>query len=80
MYTVSIKNIKQLNYAIYNRWGNKIKEGDFTNLTTAYQTLPLWDGTYNETECSDGVYYYLINYSSFTNKQISTKGFITLLR
>ena len=58
-----------LNYEmqIYNRWGQLI-----------FQTNSLsksWNGKYNDVECPDGVYYYILKY----NKNMKS-GSITILR
>lgn len=56
---------------IKNRWGNTVYEWTNTN--------PSWDGKNNATNCSDGVYYYLITLNECDIRE-SYSGAITLIR
>ena len=58
---------------VLNRWGEKIFESHQENL--------LWDG-YSQAgiQAPDGTYYYIFSANDYTNKTISQKGFITLIR
>ncbi|HEX8517575.1 MAG TPA: gliding motility-associated C-terminal domain-containing protein [Bacteroidia bacterium] len=79
-YSINCKGLKTLSYIIYDRWGLKMKEGNISDFQMATQTIELWDGKYNGRDASDGVYYYLINYTDLNNQDKEIKGFITLLR
>jgi len=57
---------------IYDRWGLLI----FT--TNDY--INGWDGTYNGTLVTDGVYYFILNMESFCGQKLSNNNFLTLFR
>jgi gliding motility-associated-like protein len=60
------------NLAVYNRWGEKIFEGD---------NMPGWDGTYKYEEQPISTYVYVIEYTRLlTGKKGYLTGSITLLR
>jgi gliding motility-associated-like protein len=81
VFTINTTNIKEFSYTIYNQWGIKMKEETVVNLSNAFQTIPLWDGrTTAGSNTTDGVYYFIIRYTSSLNKEYSDKGFITILR
>jgi gliding motility-associated-like protein len=69
--------LTESNLFIYNRWGNLL-----------YRTSDLnksWDGTYMGKSVPDGAYYWVLNYRLATGycgekKEITEKGFVTLLR
>lgn len=67
-------NVKDRNYTfqIFTRWGEKIFETSDINGE--------WDGTYNEKNCSQEVYVWIV-YGEFANNEtFSRKGTLTLLR
>ncbi len=49
-------NIDEITLYIFNRWGNQLYEGT--------GKAAFWDGKYMGKICSDGVYYYLIEYEN----------------
>lgn len=65
--------LEDLNWQVYNRWGTLVFETNQINQT--------WDGrTTADKECSEGTYYYILNYK-FGDKEWETKkGYVTLLR
>jgi gliding motility-associated-like protein len=63
-------NIKSLEMTIVNRWGNVIYNE--SNL------LPGWDGTSNGKECSEGVYFWKVEYEDFNSIKFSKHGFLHL--
>jgi len=68
-----LKDISEATLTIYNRWGEKIYE----------QTTqePEWDGTYQNTHCQQGVYFYTLTLKSEKNNIIDNlKGVIHLIR
>lgn len=70
-----IKNIhlaKTSKVVIFNRYGNKVYEA--TNYANQ------WDGTYKGKPLPDGAYYYQIQLTTMSNKQIKKSGSITLIR
>lgn len=64
--------LKSFEFAIYNRWGERLFEGDDINFT--------WDGTYKGVDQPQDVYMFYCNYTGFDGRKYSTKGTITLLR
>ncbi len=64
--------IEKINMKIFNRWGGLIFESN--------NILQGWDGTYNGNACSIGVYFYIIEAVSFSNKEYNIHGTVTLLR
>lgn len=69
---ISLSGIKSAEIVILNRWGNVV-----------YQSKDLligWDGKSNGSECSNGVYYWNINYEDKEFKNYSQDGFLTLTR
>jgi len=65
--------ITNIRIEIFNRWGSCVYSSDQTELK--------WDGeNKNGIPCSAGVYYYLISYTNYCNKEFSTKGFVQLVR
>ncbi|MBI2281416.1 MAG: gliding motility-associated C-terminal domain-containing protein, partial [Bacteroidetes bacterium] len=67
-----IYGINQATLIIYNRWGLSLFE---TN-----NLLKGWDGKYDNNNCSDGTYYWIIQYTTIMNETYTMKGFLTLLR
>lgn len=65
--TMDFLGLEPSNVTIVNRWGNVV-----------YQTNKgsQWDGTHNEEPCTDGVYYYLIEFT----EEIKINSFIHLIR
>jgi gliding motility-associated-like protein len=57
---------------IFNRWGRLIFSTD--DLKTG------WNGRVGSQICSDGVYYWLINYTDKAKRSAQLKGFINLVR
>ena len=58
---------------IYNRWGDKMFESTNPNV--------FWNGEYNETEATDGVYMWVCSYfNPCSSSTITRKGSVSLLR
>ena len=64
--------IATLDLKIYNRWGNLVFE------TTDLQSG--WDGRFQGGECPEGVYFYLLNYTTPDGANHTKAGNLTLLR
>ncbi len=60
------------NVKVYNRWGNLVFEG--------YNNNALWDGKYNNKECAEGTYYYIITLETKGGEKIEAKSSLFLLR
>lgn len=63
--------ISAYSLSIYDRWGNLVYTADNTDMR--------WDGFYNSTAASQGVYLYYMAYS-IDNKDFTDSGQITLIR
>ena len=57
---------------IYNRWGIVVYETN--DLTKG------WDGTFNNSECSSGVYFWILNFTDMSAKNHELKGFLSLIK
>jgi gliding motility-associated-like protein len=66
-------NIDNITLYIFNRWGNQLYEGTGKSA--------VWDGKYSGEKCSNGVYYYLIEYENKgkTKGMRQLHGSVTLL-
>jgi gliding motility-associated-like protein len=69
---VSYSKIKNYTILIVNRWGNVIYNN--SNLLSG------WDGTSNGKECSEGVYFWKVNYEDFNSSKFTEHGFLHLQR
>lgn len=67
------ENINSLNTSIYNRWGDLIFSSEKLTIE--------WDGKQaNGTLASAGIYFWIANYKDIQGKDLSQKGFLTLIR
>ena len=64
-------DINQINWQIFNRWGELIFEGKGMS--------DFWDGFYKGNRVSPGVFTYMANYQTKYGKQGSVKGFVTVV-
>ena len=69
---VRAPGIKELTFIIYDRLGEKVFESN--DVTKG------WDGTYKGNPLNNGVFVYYISATMLDNKQIKTKGDVTLTR
>jgi gliding motility-associated-like protein len=69
---VRSEGIKELEFVIYDRWGEKIFE---TNDATQG-----WDGTYKGKELSTAVFSYYVKATSYGGESVEKKGNVTLVR
>ncbi|MGZ6539424.1 MAG: gliding motility-associated C-terminal domain-containing protein [Bacteroidia bacterium] len=66
-------NLTESAIAIYNRWGEKVFETS--------QNVSIWDGkNLKGIDCTDGVYYYILQSTGITSVKYDQKGFIQLIR
>jgi gliding motility-associated-like protein len=72
VFRVRGENIEKLILQVYNRWGNKVFEGNDPQAS--------WDGKYNKQPCAEGVYYYVADVTFSDGKMESRKGSVTLIR
>lgn len=64
--------IRELDFKIYDRWGNKVFETDKVNEG--------WDGMYKGKEMNSGMFVYYFNATLFSGDPVSRKGNISLIR
>lgn len=64
------------NISIYNRWGNIIED-----LNTQTNSWIRWDGrTTSGIACSEGIYFYILEYKNIRNETFTKNGFLHLFR
>jgi gliding motility-associated-like protein len=66
------KYIKDIDFVIYNRWGNKVFE--------TKNTENGWDGRMNNKDCAEGVYFYAVHVTFEDGETGVRKGNVTLVR
>ncbi len=64
-------NIAEATLKIVNRWGNLVYETD--------NPMSGWNGQFNGEDCSEGVYFWVLNYTA-NNEQASESGYLHLMR
>ena len=57
-------------FEVYNRWGEKVH----------HHTSPIWNGKNNDKNCSEGTYFWTIQWTDRDKNILTHKGIITLLR
>ena len=71
-YPITKCETEHYKFVIYNRWGGLI-------FKTSNQ-FEKWDGKYKDTDCSSGVYIYILTYKFADQQTINLRGTFTLLR
>ncbi len=66
------KNITELYFAVYNRWGEKVFETNDINVG--------WDGVYNEMSADPVVFAWYLTAKCYNGEEITKKGNVTLIR
>lgn len=66
------KCIKDMNFAIFDRWGEKVFE------TSDQKTC--WDGTFRGNPMNSGVYAFYLKTTLFSGQNVTKKGYINLIR
>ncbi len=72
IFRVRGENIETLHLTVYNRWGEKVFEGN--------EPKAAWDGTFINKACPAGVYYYMAEIGFVGGKREMRKGNVTLVR
>ncbi len=81
IYSVKLKNVKEIEYYIYDRWGRLVKQNQETiNIYNSFMTYNIWDGTQNGNLYNDGTYFMVLNLKAFDDKVIVAKQFITMFK
>lgn len=74
IFNLPFDGFKSYNISITNRWGNVVWDRD----RDATKPLLLWDGSDNGgADCSDGVYFYILNGEMKGGTMVSKNGFVT---
>ncbi len=68
----AIRNIASLNIMIFNRWGENIFQSNNLNFA--------WNGQYQSQQCSEGVYFWVIQYVDSNGNKHDLSGTVTLFR
>lgn len=69
---IEMRGIASATLEIFNRWGRKL----YTSADIRNQG---WDGTAAGRECADGVYFWLVRYTTYQRQQKMVKGYVELL-
>ncbi len=73
-------NSTNINFTIFNRWGNMI-HSERSISSPSGRLGGAWTGrTTSGEECSDGVYFYVLQYTDAKDELIKKNGYITLIR
>lgn len=79
-FSIQVKGYKYMEYTIFNRWGNTLKENKILFGTKETSQVILWDGKVNDREdAPTGVYYFIIKFYDETNTLNIQKGIINLI-
>ncbi|MBQ7280779.1 MAG: gliding motility-associated C-terminal domain-containing protein [Bacteroidales bacterium] len=73
-FKISSNDVDQVDFSIFNRFGQMVFQ-----TTDKYEG---WDGTHNGTPCQQGVYVYIVRYTTNfdTDRWLLRRGTVTLLR
>ena len=69
---IIMEGIQNADITIFNRWGLKLYESN--NITLG------WDGKCSGDNCSDGTYFWIVNYTSINSEKGTLKGSVSLLK
>jgi gliding motility-associated-like protein len=72
---VSGKGIKDMDFIVYDRWGEKVFETNTWNDPSAG-----WDGTFKGEKLSSAVFVYYVKATFYNGQKVERKGNVTLLR
>ena len=76
VWSFELKNMTEISYSIYNRWGNLIKGS-----TLMTQNYINWDGRTTSGEvCNEGVYFYTLQYTDANGDVHKKNGYVSLIR
>ncbi len=73
-YFLTTTNALNVEFTIFNRWGDIVYSGSGINPT------PAWDGKANGMEVSEGVYFIQYKISGYNNQVLEGHGFLHLIR
>ena len=70
--SLDFEGVSNFEFYIVNRWGNTVYFSKNNPIN--------WNGENNENEVVEGVYFYVIKYSDFCDKEYKNSGFLTLIK
>jgi gliding motility-associated-like protein len=72
LYYMNFRNITQMNFRVFNRWGQLVYETDQQDFK--------WDGEGNNGSLPEGVYVFELDTIDFEGIKVHKKGTITIIR
>ena len=66
-----LDNILNIDFKVYDRWGIRVFQSK--------DILPRWNGTYQNQQVSDGVYYYIVRYKDSAFNEYEQTGWVQVL-
>lgn len=69
---IKFDGVDKGSFSILNRWGQLV----YNSSSLKEQ----WDGTFNGENCSNGTYFWVVNYTNLTGNNVQKNGYLTLLR
>ncbi|MCA6362043.1 MAG: gliding motility-associated C-terminal domain-containing protein [Bacteroidetes bacterium] len=80
-FQLSVNAVKSIDVIIFNRWGNKVYEGNVSGLPGGQQDVTVWNGlTGAGNMAEDGVYYYTITAVGYDEETYNFASFVHLLK
>ncbi|GAB4203786.1 MAG: hypothetical protein Fur0023_10990 [Bacteroidia bacterium] len=79
-FSIEIAGYKNIEFFIYNRWGNLLIHGNKDLNPQIKSEEKLWNGKIQKDDAPTGIYYYLINITNTKNETEIKKGFFQLLK
>jgi gliding motility-associated-like protein len=79
-FSIKVAGYEKITYTIYNRWGSLIKTDEIFIENPSEQIIALWDATYKNKPVTDGVYFYVMQLTTFNGTQENKNGFIQIMR
>ncbi len=65
-------NVVTVEFEVFDRWGIKVFQSQ--------NVLPRWDGNYNGSGVTGGVYYWIINYTDSSHKNYQETGWVEVIK
>jgi gliding motility-associated-like protein len=69
---LSAGQFEEFKVEVYNRWGNLVY--------TTYDPGFAWDGTYDQTELAEGVYFWLVWYRDICGNDVEENGIVHIIK
>ena len=79
-FVINAENMKEVGCTIYNRWGEVVEVRSWQT-AVGNKSITVWDGRNNSgVECTEGVYYYIVEAKDNNGKGYEEKGNVSLIR